>query len=145
LIYAATDLGWTLKRFRKAFDRLVADGFVEYDATAQVCLIVKALKWQPAMNPNMCSGAVKRLEGFPSTYLLVRLHGLAKRFAEPFAAALEDSFGEEFAKGFPHAQTRGTSSNTKHKAPTPSGPPDLKVLPHGEDEGVQGSKPRDVA
>jgi hypothetical protein len=141
LVYAATDLGWTARRFRKAFDRLLADEFIEYDPRAQVCLIVKALKWQPAMNPNMCAGAVKRLEGLPSTYLLARLLGRARQFAEPFAKALEDEFAEEFAQGFAHAQTR----STKHEAQAHKGPTSLRVLSQGGDEDVQGTKPRDAA
>jgi hypothetical protein len=42
LTYAATDLGWALKRLEKVIRRLEQDVFIAYDRDAHVCLILNA-------------------------------------------------------------------------------------------------------
>lgn len=93
LDYAASDLAWTVKRFRKAFERLRADGFIEYDDDAQVCLIVKALRWQAPTNPNQVKAAMKALSSLPPTPLLDRFGSLAERHAERLSDEFRHVFG----------------------------------------------------
>lgn len=113
LEYAATDRRWPLKRFRKAFDHLLADGFVEYDDQSQVVLIVKALSWWQPANPNQRKAAAKKLRSLPRTHLLARWYALAQEHAQPFAEWLAqehpDLFGEPLAKPFRKPLAKGVS------------------------------------
>lgn len=97
LAYGAADRGWGMKRFRKAFDKLVTDGFIEYDEDAQVVLIVNALKWQQPANPNQCVYAVKKLKALPPTGLLERFEVLARTLAPRLAEHIDKESPEVFA------------------------------------------------
>src|SRR6476646_8976016 len=46
---AADDLGWPLDRVREALARLQVADFAEVDERARLVLVVKALKWVPAI------------------------------------------------------------------------------------------------
>ena len=59
--YATADLQWSMERLAEPFGQLLANGFIEYDVDAQVCLIVAALKWQAPVNENVAKAAVARL------------------------------------------------------------------------------------
>jgi hypothetical protein len=99
LQYGATDKRWPLKRFVKAFDTLLADGFVEHDPKSDVVLIVKALKWQAPANPNQMKGAVKKLKQLPPTHLLKRFEALCRLHAPAFANYIDDHCPEAFSNG----------------------------------------------
>jgi hypothetical protein len=105
LEYAATDIGWTAKRFRKAFDQLLADGFVEYDEKASVCLIVNALKWQKPENPNQVKAAVKAFASLPVSPLRERFVTLARTLCPTLAEALTEGLAEGLPEGIPHSPT----------------------------------------
>lgn len=114
--YVMADLGWPGSRLSVAWNELVEDGFVEYDAAAQVVLIPKALSRQQPANPNAVKAAVKAVEGLPQTVLLQRLYGLAERFSERFAEGLRERFPEEVLKPLPQEWT-------DPPAPTPAPTP----------------------
>jgi hypothetical protein len=95
--YAATDLRWPCKRYAKAFRALVEDGFVEWDAEAEVVLIVNALKWQAPANPNQMKGAVKKLKLLPSTTLTKRFAQQVRIHAPALADHIEKHNPEVFA------------------------------------------------
>lgn len=97
LAYAVTDLGWTERRFDKAFACLVADGFVEYDNDASVCWIVNALKWQAPGNPNQAKAAVRALQQLPQTPLLNRFAAVGSTLSKHLAEGLREGFPEGFA------------------------------------------------
>lgn len=97
LDYAATDMGWTRKRFDKAFSELLTDGFVEYDWNTSVCLIVNALRYQSPQNPNQVKAAVKAIGQLPPTGLLDRFRTLAETVCEPLAERLTERFGQRVA------------------------------------------------
>jgi hypothetical protein len=103
LQYGATDKRWPLKRFVRAFDKLLADGFVEYDDDAQVLFIVNALKWQQPANPNQRKSALKKLRCLPATPLLSRFGEQAGTLAPEFAQWLD----EQLPKLFPKPLARG--------------------------------------
>ncbi len=86
--YALSDLGWTEKRYRKAFDTLSIAHFAEYDEATQVCFIVNALDYQAPEGPKQRIGALNRLALLPETYLFARLYEQAKVFAPEFADTL---------------------------------------------------------
>ena len=98
LAYAAADLGWLPERFAQAFERLIADGFVEYDYDASVCLIVNALAWQAPENPNQARGAVKAVAELPRTPLLQRFLTLAETHSQRLAQALREGLPRRFAQ-----------------------------------------------
>jgi hypothetical protein len=136
LEYAIADTGWSPERFREAFDKLLADGFIDYDSAARVCLIVKALEWQAPDNPNQVKAAMKLIEPLPATYLLVEFIRLADRYCERLAQALAERFPEPFRE----ATTQGMGESPS-PAPSPSqsppGPP-KGVNSNGSDEGSNG-------
>lgn len=69
LRYAATDLGWTLNKVRKAMRRLLEDGFVKYDDEAEVVFVANALKYQAPKNDRQVKGAVTALQEVPPNSL----------------------------------------------------------------------------
>ncbi len=96
LDYGAKDMSnevrkWTARRFRKAFDGLVDDGFVEYDPEACVVLIVNALK-RHGLNGNQITGVVNAVEKLPETPLLARFVALAQQFNQPLFEKLIERF-----------------------------------------------------
>jgi 5-methylcytosine-specific restriction endonuclease McrA len=95
IAYAATDLKWTEKKFRKALDRLVLDGFAEYDDASHVILIVNALKWQAPDNPNQVRSAVASISSLPASPLVRRFVDLAEVDAPNLAAALRERLSGE--------------------------------------------------
>lgn len=135
LAYAREDLGWPAKRFAKAFDQLIADGFVEYDEQASVCLIVKALKWQAPENPNQAKAAVNAIGGLPATHLLTRLQTLA----QTHSPRLAEELAERLAQGFPHppspslSPSQNSSGGPSNENGSEQRPPlhTLKRLPRG--------------
>jgi hypothetical protein len=97
LSYAAEDMGWTVKRFSKALDRLISDGFVSYDASAQVVFIHQALKWQAPQNPNQIKAAVKALRQLPATPLLNRFATVCRTLAPTLHEALSEALPQAVA------------------------------------------------
>lgn len=95
-LYAVADLGWTAERFDQAFQNLLRDGFAEWDESAQVVLIVKALVWQSPDNGNMVKSAVRQLAMVPETPLKARFRALAERYCERLAEGLPEGFGKVF-------------------------------------------------
>ena len=67
--YICADLRWSAERLAEPFAGLTADGFIAYDEAAEVCLIVKALKYQRPENPNMDKAAIRRLVTVPASSL----------------------------------------------------------------------------
>lgn len=96
--YICGDLQWSAERLAEPFAGLVADGFLAYDETAEVCLLVKALKYQRPENPNMDKAAIRRIVAVPES----RLDGLflasAQQYAKRFAARLAERLPERFGK-----------------------------------------------
>lgn len=97
--YAMADLGWSAEQFAEPFAELLRVGFIEYDETASVCLIVNALKWQAPDNVNQAKSAVKALTDLPDTPLKTRFLSQAQRFSERLVEALPEGFGEGFTEG----------------------------------------------
>ena len=94
--YGAPDMSnphrkWTEKRFHKAFDGLVDDGFVEYDGDAHVVLIVNALK-RHGLNANQITGVVNAVEKLPQTPLLRRFFALAQEHNQALFKKLTERF-----------------------------------------------------
>lgn len=101
--YAIGDLGWQAKRFNKAFDRLIADGFIEYDDKASVCWIVKAMDYQVPANPKQAMWAAKLLAKIPPNRMANRFRTVAetasKRLAEVIANDYPDAWPNQSPNG----------------------------------------------
>lgn len=142
LEYAIADLGadrWSVERFRKAFDRLLADGFIEYDESARVCLISKALEWQAPENPNQVKSALKKLADLPRTPLLARFLASADAHCERLAEGLRERFGERLGEPIAEPQS---PSQTQTPAPSPDQKrPPQPPLQGGDDDSPFPSKP----
>lgn len=123
LSYGAEDLGWTLKRFTRAFEQLRAQGLVEYDDQAKVCLIVKALKWQPIENPNQVKAAIKELDELPATALIDRLETLAQQYCQRLAEAMRERFSEPFPEPPREGSGKPPSPSPSHRPPQTPPPP----------------------
>lgn len=92
LDYARSDLQWQQKRFRSAFDALLAANFVEHDPETHLVLIVNALK-RNGLNTLQVRGVVKAIREFPRTPLLERFISLAETH--------NVTLWEELVKAFP--------------------------------------------
>lgn len=97
--YIMADLGWSEERLAEPFAQLLREGFIEYDETVRVCLIVNALAYQSPENPNQVLAAMKVLEPLPDTCLFSRLLSQAQRFCKPLAERLAERFPERLGEG----------------------------------------------
>ncbi|MBN1319622.1 MAG: hypothetical protein JXA87_02170 [Thermoleophilia bacterium] len=98
--YILEDLGWTPERLAQPFAQLLADGFIEYDERARLCLIVNALDYQTPDNPNQTTAAIRLLEDLPKSPLFARLFEQAKRFYQPLAERLRERLPERLEERF---------------------------------------------
>ena len=96
--YIFGDLQWSDERLAEPCTRLQADGFLAYDEGSEVCLIVKALKYQAPSNPNMDTSAIRRLVAIPETSLDLPFFTSAERYAERFAKQLRERLHKRFGK-----------------------------------------------
>lgn len=92
LEYAVSDLRWSMRRFRKAFDALLLGGFIEYDEHAKVVLIVNALK-RHGFNGKQVVGVVNALAELPATPLVERFVSLCHTHNESLSRALAEANG----------------------------------------------------
>lgn len=86
--YAMEDVGWTGRRFERAWANLLEEDFIRYDEANKVVLIVKALEYQKPENPNQITAALRKIDEVPNTPLLADLQQIAERFAQVFAQHL---------------------------------------------------------
>lgn len=97
--YVQDDLGWTVQRFKKAFDELTEKpttngcrGLVEYDEKTKVIWIKNFLEHNPIINPKQVLGAVKKIEGIPYSELFEHVKSyiisLGKSYHEPLVISL---------------------------------------------------------
>lgn len=98
--YVTADLGWSVRRARSAFDAILEHGLVRYDVTPRVCLIVKALKWQPPANPKVVTSAMRKLAGLPDTTLVVDFYEQAERYCPRMLKALREAFPKRLGERF---------------------------------------------
>lgn len=96
--YICADLKWSLESLEEPFRQLVNDGFLDYDNEEQVCLIVKALHYQPPRNPNMVKAAVRRIATVPESSLDEPFLRSAIRYCESLAESLRESLPERYGK-----------------------------------------------
>jgi hypothetical protein len=122
LDYASADLGWELKRLRKAFALLKKRRLVEYDRQAEVVWCPNILAWQPLENSNQAVGAVRQLTALPETRLLEHLRtalapgfGRKGKSGEAILGPIAEFFGETVPQGERSGKGRGNGSETVSK------------------------------
>jgi hypothetical protein len=120
LSYAATDLGWTPRKATKALERLVADGFVEYDSDAEVVFVRNALKYQAPKSGPQVTGAVRALSEVPPTRLRDAFLQAVDVHAPELATALD---------GHPEPLPMGIDTHSKQPTPTPALSPEPSLSP----------------
>lgn len=96
--YICADLKWSPERLAEPFAELLEDGFIKYDESDEVCLIVGALEYQAPANENVGKAAVRRLKGVPTTWLDDHFLDSAIRYAKPFAELLRKELPERFGE-----------------------------------------------
>ncbi len=96
--YIAGDLRWSTERLSEPFDGLLREGFLCYNEDEDVCLIIKALKYQRPENPNMDVSAARRIMAVPETNLDKRFIESAITYAERFALRLQQLLPQRFGK-----------------------------------------------
>jgi hypothetical protein len=92
--YAAADLGWTAAKVRKALTWLIEDGFVDYDAEAEVILVCNALKYQAPKSDRQVKGAVTALQEVPPNRLVPSFMEAVSAYAPALAEALTNGYRE---------------------------------------------------
>lgn len=90
LTYAAADLGWNLPKLQRALVTLVEDGFVEYDESAEVVFVRKALKYQQPKTERQVKGAVNALQEVPPNELQGSFMDAVQSYAPELAEALSN-------------------------------------------------------
>jgi hypothetical protein len=120
--YCCADLQWSPERLAEPFAGLTADGFIAYDETAEVCLIVKALKYQRPENPNMDKAAIRRLVTVPASSLDTVFLASAQQYAPRLAERLAERLPERFGKS--QLCSSSTQLNPALRAPAREDPVD---------------------
>jgi flagellar biosynthesis/type III secretory pathway protein FliH len=98
--YMAEDLRWSGERVSASLAQLISEGFAEYDATARVVFLPRALKYQRPDNRNQITHAVRSVLELPETYLKARLLAAASQYAQGFAQALREALPQALAQGY---------------------------------------------
>jgi len=96
--YVLGDLQWSAERLAEPFAKLIEDGFLAYDETAEVALIPKAMKYQAPANPNMDTAALRRIQTVPPSPLDEPFQQACGRYREPLAKRLHEQLPERFGK-----------------------------------------------
>ena len=86
--YAAEDLGWTEAKTKLALERLIEDGFAEYDPDAKVVFLPRTLAYYMPKSEAQVKGAMAALATVPATPLKQRFMESAEQFG---ATALLDA------------------------------------------------------
>ena len=130
--YTCADLKWSDERLAEPFAGLLTDGFIAYDEAAEVCLIVKALKYQRPENPNMDKAAIRRLVTVPASALDAVFLASAQQYAPRLAERLAERLPERFGKS--QLCSSSTQLNPALSAPTREEPVDNSPAPKPEDQ-----------
>ena len=96
LPYAASDLRWPVKQVASNLAGLEADGFAQYDRSAEVIWVVKALKRQTP-NDNQVRAAARKIHGLPANTLLESFLTVAQNLCPKLADAVENLSAEPVA------------------------------------------------
>jgi hypothetical protein len=94
LTYIAADLGWGGGKVKRVLDRLIEDGFLMYDADAEVVFVCKSLKYQAPKNERQVKGAVNVLMEVPPN----RLHEAFMEAVQSYAPALAEALSNGYRK-----------------------------------------------
>ena len=87
--YAAEDLGWSEQKTKRTLERLIEDGFAEYDDDAKVVFLPRTLAYYMPKSEAQVKGAVAALATVPATPLKRRFVEVAEQFeATALLAAL---------------------------------------------------------
>ncbi|HVJ27453.1 MAG TPA: hypothetical protein VM493_07905 [Vicinamibacterales bacterium] len=116
--YMYADLGWDSERVDKAFDALIAMGFIEWDDRAQVVWIVAAMEWQPQFNENQAKASVKRMRELPPTRLFEAFLTVVGKHSRTLSKAFADAGrkGMPFALALAHPQPLSASLLSERNA-----------------------------
>jgi hypothetical protein len=127
----AAELGWPVKRLRKALAPAIEQGMIELNETASYIALPNFLRFNPAENPNVAMAWVSALDLIPEC---PEKQGLVARcrasLSGPQAASRRQGFEEAFAKAFGQPFTE----------PLPKGMPNPEPEPLPEPEAVAGEK-----
>ena len=113
-------------------EKLLSDGFIAYDEAAEVCLIVKAMKYQRPENPNMDKAATRRLVTVPACSLDTVFLASAQQYAPRLAERLLERLPERF--GISQLCSSSTQLNPALCAPAREEPVDNSPDPEPEDQ-----------
>jgi hypothetical protein len=102
----ASDLEMDFGVAEKALQGLVLAGFADYDASAEVVLVCRRLKYQAPSSPTQIKGALKRVADTPHTPVLFRAFlDAARKYAPGLAGALQERYavdGETLSRDSNH-------------------------------------------
>ena len=130
--YVGGDLGWSDTVVSATLQRLVDDGFCEYDEAAAVVLVTNSLEHQAPKSPKQVAGAVSAIEKVPDSPLLASFMEIARRHAPLLWKALNGNPLETHSDeiGNP-SETHGRGGSSSSSSSSSSIPP---VVPLTGDE-----------
>jgi len=92
----ASEIGWTEKAFREAFQEALAKGMLKHDKKASFVWLPNFLKYNKPESPNVIKSWVAALDYLPECPLKSKLIQQVKDFTK----ALPEAFGEALPKAF---------------------------------------------
>lgn len=105
-LYACEDLGWELGRLEAAMGRLIQDGFIQYDESTRLLLVVNYLKHNPIENGNQAVAAAKQIAELPKSPILAALKLLLEPFRKLFKELFDELFPEPLTEPLPERYSK---------------------------------------
>jgi len=128
----ASELGWSPKRFVKAFRAVLVKGMARHDPRASFIGLPNFLKYNPPESPNVIKSWVRCLDHIPECELKAEMLKQVKDFTKDLGIAFQGALPEYFRKDMPNHNQKH-EQNPKHKQKK-----DPPISPLQTDEG----KPR---
>ena len=106
-MYICADLKWSEKRLGKPFKELLVKGFIGYDETVNLILIINHLKHNSIENSNQLIGAIKIFSALPHSQKIIKrlIEGLGKGFTKGFTEQFIKGLSLQLPEGLPNSET----------------------------------------
>jgi hypothetical protein len=87
-----------IKRYEKAFQEGITEGFYEYDPEFQMLYIPNLKKYNPPQSPNVITAWGKTFNEFPDCTLKDKCFQQFKAFLEGYGEAFQEAYAKAFTK-----------------------------------------------
>lgn len=140
-VYATHQLKWSMKKYKKAFNKLLEIGFIKYDEETELVFIVNFLshKFNAMQNGNQVTSAIEKVDELPTSKLFNDLVNALQKFYKPFYEPLIKHLSERFNKQFGKQVT--VTVTVKETVTLEEGTVSSSTENNGEPKATEGTRP----